>query len=89
MFPGRLKCQNPPLCSDFDKDATFEFFNQPWVQEMLGFPNTSFELIDFDTNGRWTEAKNVFLPVTRELTWLLDNTDIRILFINGNNDIIM
>lgn len=56
---------------------------------MLGFPNTSFELIDFDTNGRWTEAKNVFLPVTRELTWLLDNTDIRILFINGNNDIIM
>ncbi|KAL3297172.1 PRC1-carboxypeptidase y serine-type protease [Colletotrichum asianum] len=88
-YDSRLKCQKPPLCSDFDKDATFEFFNRPWVQEMLGFPNTSFELIDFDTNGRWTEAKNVFLPVTRELTWLLDNTDIRVLFINGNNDIII
>jgi hypothetical protein len=38
---------------------------------------------------RWHRAKSLFLPVTREMTWLLDNTCIRILVINGNNDIIM
>lgn len=56
---------------------------------MLGFSGLPFELIDFDTNNRWVKAEHLYRPVTRELTWLLDNTDIRILVINGNNDIIM
>lgn len=59
------------------------------MQERLGFWNVSFELIDFDLNERWTESKNAYVPTTRELTWLLDNTHVRILFINGNNDIIV
>jgi cathepsin A (carboxypeptidase C) len=60
------------------------------VQQRLGF-NTSipFDLIDMDANTRWQEDGHVMLPATRELTWLLDETDVRILFINGNEDIIM
>jgi hypothetical protein len=86
----RHACETPPLCSDFAHGATWKFFNQPWVQRSLGFAEGyPFELIDFDTNNRWVAAEHVHLPVTRELTWILDNTDIRVLFVNGNNDIIM
>lgn len=66
-----------------------EYLNRPWVQERLGFANVSFELIDFELNNRWAQSKNVYVPTTRELTWLLDETNVRILFINGNNDIIV
>lgn len=59
------------------------------MQERLGFSQWPFELIDFDLNERWTLEKHVFVPTTRELTWLLDNTDVRVLFVNGNNDIIV
>lgn len=72
-----------------DHDATLDFLNRPWVQEKLGFSNVSFALIDFDTNTRWYRAGNVLLPATRELAWLLDETDIRVLFINGNNDMLV
>lgn len=88
-FPGRLECTEPPLCSGFASGPTLKYLNQPWVQDRLGVPGQDFKLIDFDTNVRWDAAKMVYVPVTRELTWLLDNTDIRVLVFNGNNDIIM
>lgn len=86
---GRMDCTEPPLCSDLNGGPAAAYLNQAWVQERLGFWNVSFELIDFDLNERWTESKNAYVPTTRELTWLLDNTHVRILFINGNNDIIV
>ncbi|CAG9990018.1 unnamed protein product [Clonostachys byssicola] len=88
-YDSRHKCEEPPLCSSFAHDHTLEFFNQDWVQKALGFPDFPFELIDFDTNYRWVQAGYVNLPVTRELTWILDQTNIKVLFINGNNDIII
>ncbi|KAF5022698.1 hypothetical protein F66182_5246 [Fusarium sp. NRRL 66182] len=86
---GRHPCEIPPMCSNLAYGPTWKFFNRPWVQDRLGFHNFSFNLIDFDTNKRWDRAENIHLPVTRELTWILDNTDIAVLFINGNNDIII
>lgn len=77
------------MCSNLDHGPTWKFLNQHWVQKMLGFSPFAFDLIDLDTNERWDQAENIHLPVTRELTWILDNTDISILFINGNDDIIM
>ncbi|RKK75578.1 hypothetical protein BFJ69_g7643 [Fusarium oxysporum] len=88
-YDGRHTCESPPLCSNFAHGRSWKFFNQPWVQEQLGQPYSPFELIDFDTGMRWHRAKSLFLPVTREMTWLLDNTCIRILVINGNDDIII
>lgn len=88
-YDSRMDCTEPPLCSDLNGGPAAAYLNQAWVQERLGFWNVSFELIDFDLNERWTESKNAYVPTTRELTWLLDNTHVRILFINGNNDIIV
>ncbi|RSM07636.1 hypothetical protein CDV31_008529 [Fusarium ambrosium] len=88
-YDSRHSCEEPPLCSNFAHGETWEFFNQPWVQEKLGFSDLPFELIDFEANNRWVKSEHLYLPVTRELTWLLDNTDVRILIINGNNDIII
>jgi hypothetical protein len=72
-----------------DHGPEWKFLNRQWVQERLGFDHFPFSLIDFDTNERWDMAQNIHIPVTRELTWILDETSIRVLFINGNNDIIM
>ncbi|KAM0207169.1 hypothetical protein ACHAQD_012175 [Fusarium lateritium] len=88
-YDSRFPCTEPPLCGVVDNDKVEVFMNQKWVQELLGFDPFAFKLIDFDINQAWTAAKKVFQPTTREFQWLLDHTDINILFINGNNDIIM
>jgi hypothetical protein len=85
----RHPCEEPPLCSNLAHGPTWKFLNQRWAQQKLGFEHFPFDLIDLDTNMRWDQAENIHLPVTRELTWILDNTDISVLFINGNDDIIM
>ncbi|KAM5343737.1 hypothetical protein ACJ41O_012274 [Fusarium nematophilum] len=88
-YDSRHPCEIPPLCSNLAHGPTWRYLNRPWVQEKLGFRRFPFELIDMDTNERWEKAAYIHLPVTRELTWILDETDIRVLFINGNNDIII
>ncbi|KAH6980731.1 carboxypeptidase Y [Ilyonectria sp. MPI-CAGE-AT-0026] len=88
-YDSRTKCVELPLCFDLDGGVTSDFLNRPWVQERLGFANVSYRLIDFDVGDRWVAGKQLFLPVTRELTWLLDHTDVNIMFLNGNNDIII
>ncbi|UPK93469.1 hypothetical protein LCI18_004404 [Fusarium solani-melongenae] len=87
-YDSREQCIRPPLCSDLDGGPALKFLNRPWVQRQLGV-DTPFELIDFDAGERWFNSMAIHLPVTREMTWLLDNTNIRFLFINGNNDIII
>ncbi|EKJ69548.1 hypothetical protein FPSE_10259 [Fusarium pseudograminearum CS3096] len=88
-YDDRHPCEEPPMCSNLDHGPTWKFLNQRWVQQKLGFEKFPFDLIDLDTNARWDQAENIHLPVTRELTWILDNTDIAVLFINGNDDIII
>ncbi|EGU86159.1 hypothetical protein FOQG_14759 [Fusarium oxysporum f. sp. raphani 54005] len=88
-YDDRHSCEKPPLCSNMEHGPEWKFLNRRWVQEKLGFDRFPFYLIDLDTNKRWDVAQNIHIPVTRELTWILDETDIRVLFINGNNDIII
>ncbi|KAL2209891.1 carboxypeptidase Y [Sarocladium strictum] len=88
-YDNRESCIEPPLCFDLDEGVTERFLNQEWVQDRLGFSNVSFSLIDFDVGERWVGSGKLFLPVTRELSWLLDETDLGVLVINGNNDIIV
>ncbi|KAM0260000.1 hypothetical protein ACHAPA_010446 [Fusarium lateritium] len=88
-YDSRFPCTEPPLCGVVDNDKVEVFMNQKWVQERLGFNPFAFKLIDFDINQAWTAAKKVFQPTTREFQWLLDHTDVNVLFINGNNDIII
>ncbi|KAL9945983.1 hypothetical protein ACHAP6_001363 [Verticillium nonalfalfae] len=84
------------LASSHCNDTVAKFFwknvkSGGWnpYDERLGYPGKSFSLIDMDANQRWEEDGHLFLPTTRELTWLLDETNIRVLFINGNDDMIM
>ncbi|KAF5667142.1 carboxypeptidase Y like A [Fusarium heterosporum] len=88
-YDDRHPCETPPLCSNLAHGPAWRFLNRPWVQEQLGFHHVPFDLIDLDTNARWDKAQNIHLPVTRELSYILDETDINVLFINGNNDIII
>ncbi|KAH7375462.1 carboxypeptidase Y [Plectosphaerella cucumerina] len=85
-YDHRATCDEPPLCSDMQGGPTHKYLNQPWVLDRLGYPGKSLSLIDMDANQRWQRDGHLFLPATRELQWLLDETDIRVLFINGNED---
>ncbi|KAH6664794.1 carboxypeptidase Y [Plectosphaerella plurivora] len=88
-YDRRESCDTPPLCSDMQGGPTHKYLNQPWVLDRLGYPGKSLSLIDMDANWRWQVDGHLFLPATRELQWLLDETNIRILFINGNEDMII
>ncbi|KAI8665317.1 hypothetical protein NCS56_00967400 [Fusarium sp. Ph1] len=88
-YDSRHPCEIPPICSNLAYGPIWKYFNRNWVQKKLGFHNFPFNLIDFDTGERWENDGHIHLPVTRELTWILDETDIKVLFINGNNDIII
>lgn len=89
LLTDRATCDVPPLCSDMQGGPTFKYLNQPWVLDRLGYPGKSLSLIDMDANQRWQRDGHLFLPATRELQWLLDETEIRVLFINGNEDMTM
>ncbi len=75
-----------PLCGllQFDK-----YLNSPRVQEALGLEDWNYSAINFDINSRWQESNEIFMPTTRELKYILDETTTRVLVLNGNNDIIV
>ncbi|KAI1025299.1 hypothetical protein LB505_009605 [Fusarium chuoi] len=77
FMTGRKRCVEPPICSDLDGGATLQFLNRPWDSLV------AFELIDFDLNRQWDAEGTIYLPTTKQLTWLLDETDIHVLFINA------
>jgi cathepsin A (carboxypeptidase C) len=98
VFPGgrdpyddRKKCgDNPPVCEAFNGTGYSTYMDLPRVKEALGFSsNFSFQGINFELNSRWTKSKDVFVPSKRALTFILDQTPIRVLILNGNNDVIV
>ena len=66
------------------------FLNAPRVQKALGLTHPwNYSVVNMDTNARWEASNEIFLPTTRELRYILDETDTRVLMLNGNNDIIV
>ncbi|KAH9897374.1 alpha/beta-hydrolase [Xylariomycetidae sp. FL2044] len=66
------------------------YLNLPHVQESLGLEyHWNFSAINFDLNHRWDVSNELYLPTTRELRYILDETPTRLLVFNGNNDIIV
>jgi len=91
-YDDRKKCgSNPPLCEGFDGPGSYgSYLNSTHVKEALGFgEGDEFVAINFDTNDRWSMSMDAVIPTTRELTYLLDETPIRVMVLNGNNDIIV
>ncbi|KAK3687691.1 carboxypeptidase Y [Podospora appendiculata] len=90
-YDDRRKCgNNPPICEPFDSAGYASYLNLPHVKETLGFDKDfRFNGINNDTNTRWEASGEIFIPSTREVTYILDKTPTRVLVINGNNDIIV
>lgn len=89
-YDDRNKCgSNPPLCSDFVQGALETYLNLPRVQLALGFHNLNFSAINFDLNKRFDDTHNTNIPTTREVSYILDETETSVLVLNGNNDIIV
>ncbi|KAK8055719.1 hypothetical protein PG993_000946 [Apiospora rasikravindrae] len=47
----------------------------------------NFTSVNMDLNMRWEARGDSFTPSTREMRYILDETDTKVLVINGNNDI--
>ncbi|KAE9985146.1 hypothetical protein EG327_004814 [Venturia inaequalis] len=86
----RLKCTTPPACRAKSYDQLVQYCNLPYVQSQLGLSTSiKFQGINFELNSRWTAAGDPLLPATKDLCYLLDDTNIKVLFINGNNDVVV
>lgn len=87
IYDDRLLCEGEyPLCG---VDGNFsEYLNRPHFQRALGLEGWDFKSLNWELNDRWQLSKELYVPTTREMTWILDETSIRVLVINGNNDII-
>ncbi|KAI2601740.1 alpha/beta-hydrolase [Hypoxylon sp. NC1633] len=86
-YDDRLVCNGTaPLCglNWFD-----DYLNLPRVQQALGLGRWNFSSVNWDLNSRWQASNEIFMPTTRELTYILDETPTRVLVLNGNNDIVV
>jgi carboxypeptidase C (cathepsin A) len=90
-YDDRKICgDNPPLCEPLTGAGYASYLNQSHVKEALGFSAAfGFDGINFDLNGRWERSKGMFVPTTRELASILDETATRVLVLNGNNDVML
>lgn len=87
-YDDRKKCGTPPLCEDALENVAV-YLNQPHVQEALGFDNYNFTAVNYDLNERFEKSGDTFIPTTREVSYILDDTETKVLVLNGNNDIIV
>ncbi|KAI1374715.1 alpha/beta-hydrolase [Hypoxylon crocopeplum] len=86
-YDDRVICNGTlPLCG---MDWYDEYLNSVHVQKALGLDRWNFSSINWDLNSRWDVSNEMFIPTTRELAYILDETPTRVLVLNGNNDIIV
>lgn len=90
LYDDRKACEGtPPMCEDFENSTHAVYLNSPHAQNLLGLKDFNFSGLSWELNTLWTENGQATLPTVREMTYLLDETDTRILVLNGNNDIIV
>ncbi|KAK7940719.1 alpha/beta-hydrolase, partial [Apiospora aurea] len=74
-----------PLCG---ADSYADYLNRPHLQAALGLDEGwNFTSVNMDLNMRWEASGDSFTPSTREMSYILDETETSVLVINGNNDI--
>ncbi|KAK8027714.1 hypothetical protein PG991_004770 [Apiospora marii] len=85
-YDDRVLCENGtlPLCG---ADSYADYLNQPRLQAALGLEGWNFTSVNMDLNLRWEASGDSYTPSTRQMSYILDETDTRVLVINGNNDI--
>lgn len=87
-YDDRRKCGTPPLCDDTLENVAV-YLNQPHVQEALGFHNYNFSGVNYDLNDRFQMSGDTDIPTTREVSYILNDTETEVLVLNGNNDVIV
>lgn len=88
IYDDRVLCKGEiPLCGLGGNFS--DYLNRPHFQRALGLQGWNFVPLNWDLNVRWGLSKELYKPTTREMTWILDESPIRVLVINGNNDIIV
>ncbi|RDW68414.1 hypothetical protein BP5796_09071 [Coleophoma crateriformis] len=79
-------CSNPEdLCLE-GLTAAQKYYNLPWVQQALGFQDFNYSAFNLDLNADFGKSLAVTQSVLPLVVNILDHTDIKILFLNGNLD---
>lgn len=89
VYDDRVVCKGKqPLCDMVHYES---YLNSDKLQKALGIEEAhwNYSSINFDLNERWVDSGEMFLPNWRETSYILDETETRILAINGNNDIVV
>ncbi|KAI1754124.1 alpha/beta-hydrolase [Xylaria castorea] len=84
----RLSCELPDMfCIPPAEFYTESHLNRPEIQKLLGFDAPrEYRAANFSLNAIWSEQPEILVPTTRNVSWLLDEGDLRILVFNGVYD---
>ncbi|KAH6714632.1 Alpha/Beta hydrolase protein [Leptodontidium sp. MPI-SDFR-AT-0119] len=83
-------CTNFPFCWDDEATNHTMFIRQPRVLRNLGYSaDFYYQTVNLDLNSAWIESGDAMIPSARELSSVLDDSDIDVLVINGNDDYIV
>ncbi|KAI1176037.1 alpha/beta-hydrolase [Nemania sp. FL0916] len=84
----RLPCDLPNLsCIPPNEFYSETHLNRPEVQKLLGFdPPHRYRAVNMSLNFAWAGQPEMQIPTTRNVSWLLDEGDVRILVFNGDYD---
>ncbi|KAI1202291.1 alpha/beta-hydrolase [Nemania serpens] len=84
----RLPCELPDMsCIPPAEFYTESHLNRPEIQKLLGFDTPrEYRAANFSLNAIWSQHPEILIPTTRNVSWLLDEGDLRILVFNGVYD---
>lgn len=86
-YDDRRECKEPPTCDDFVNGTTDKYLNTERVHKALGMAaNFTYYGVNMELNGRFCASGECSIPTTRELRYVLEEMDTKVLVINGNND---
>ncbi|KAL3418580.1 carboxypeptidase Y [Phlyctema vagabunda] len=87
-YDDRKICQqDPPMCEDFANGTIGIYLNRPHVLQGIGMPDDFYYAgVNLELGERWCSGTDCSIPTTREVQYVLENMDARVLVINGNND---
>ncbi|KAI3332144.1 alpha/beta-hydrolase [Xylariaceae sp. AK1471] len=84
----RLSCEVPEwFCIPPAEFYTEPYLNRPEIQKLLGFDTSrEYRSANFSLNAIWSQQPEMAIPTTRNVSWLLDEGDLRVLVFNGVYD---
>ncbi|KAJ8128800.1 hypothetical protein O1611_g4831 [Lasiodiplodia mahajangana] len=87
-YDMRLSCELPNTsCIPPAEFYTETHLNRPEIQKLLGFDTPHLYLAaNFSLNAIWSNQSEILIPTTRNVSWLLDTGDFRMLVFNGVYD---